>query len=111
MRKTATILAVAALGAVMAVGSATETMARGHEGHGDGHGGGHEIFRSHGFHSGHRFGGFHGNRGHFYHYGFHDRGHFRHFRHFGNDGYYWGDPYYSCGFPFLFGGGYPYYCR
>jgi len=99
------------LGAVMAVGSATESMARGHGGHGGFHGGGHEIFRSHGFHGGHHFGGFHGNRGHFYHYGFHNRGHFRHFRHFGNDGYYWGNPYYSCGFPFLFGGGYPYYCR
>ena len=56
MRKTATILAVAALGAVMAVGSATDSMARGHGGHG-GHGGGHEIFRSHGFHGGHHFGG------------------------------------------------------
>ncbi|WP_271899652.1 hypothetical protein [Candidatus Phyllobacterium onerii] len=106
MRKTATILAVAALGAVMAVGSATETMARGH----GGRGGGHEFFRSHGFHGGHHFGGFHGNRGHFNHYGYHNRGHFRDFRRFESHDYYWGNPYYSCGFPFLFGGGYP-YCR
>jgi hypothetical protein len=73
MRKSATILAVAVLGAIMAVGSATESMARGHGGHGNGHGGGHQIFRSHSFHGGHHFGGFHGNRGHFNHYGFHNR--------------------------------------
>ena len=111
MRKSATILAVAVLGAIMAVGSATESMARGHGGHGNGHGGGHQIFRSHSFHGGHHFGGFHGNRGHFNHYGFHNRGHFRHFRRFGHHDQYWGNPYYSCGFPFLFGGGDPYYCQ
>ena len=105
MRKLATILAIAALGAMMAVGSATESMARGHgEGHGHGGGGRHEIFRSH-----HGFAGLHGFHGHYGHFrnGFH-RGHFRHF---GHHDYYWGNPYYSCGFPFLFGGGDPYYCR
>ncbi|CAN7655037.1 hypothetical protein LJR231_005129 [Phyllobacterium sp. LjRoot231] len=93
MRKSATILAIAALGAMMAAGSATESMAHGHGG-----GDRHEIFRGH-----HGFGG---NHGHFTN-GFH-RGHFRHFRH---QDYYWGNPYYSCGFPFLFGGGDPYYCQ
>jgi hypothetical protein len=106
MRKSAAILAMAALGAMMTVGSATESMARGHDGGHHGHGGfgRHEIFRDHhGFAGHHRF---RGNYGHFRN-GFH-RGHFRRF---GHQDYYWGNPYYSCGFPFLFGGGDPYYCR
>ncbi len=107
MRKSVSILAVAALGVAMALGSATESMARGHGGHGGHHGGGYQIFRNHGFHGGHHFGGFRGHRGRFERHSFHNRGHFRHFRH---RGYYWDNPYYSCGFPFVFGGGDPYYC-
>ena len=105
MKKSATIVAIAALGSMLAIGSATELMARGH---GGGHGGHHEIVRDggHGFHGGHGFGGhqgFQGNDGHFRD-GFR-RGHFGHFRHH----YYYSGPDYSCGFPFLFGD--RYYCQ
>ena len=102
MRKSATILAIAALGAMLAAGSATESMARGGGGHG---GGGHSFGGSHGDFGG----GGHGSRGGgiFGHGGvggfgvshghFGDRrGHVRDFR---RDDNYWG-PYYSCEYPF-----------
>jgi hypothetical protein len=52
MKKSATIVAIAALGSMLAIGSVTESMARGQVG---GHGGHHEIVREggHGFHGGH----------------------------------------------------------
>ena len=97
MRKSATILAITALGAMLAAGSATESMARGGGGHG---GGGHSVGGSHGD-FGSRGGGIfgHGGVGGFgvSHGHFGDRrGHVRDFR---RDDNYWG-PYYSCEYPF-----------
>jgi hypothetical protein len=113
MRKSATILAKAALGAMLAAGSATESMAHGgdggHGGGGDHGGGGHSFVGSRGDvgGSGHgsRGGGIFGHDGIFNsahgfatsHSRFADRsGHFRDFR---RDDSYWG-PYYSCEYPF-----------
>lgn len=96
MRKSATILAITALGAMLAAGSVTESMAHGG-------GGGHGFVGSRGDFGGSgrdsRGGGIFGG----------DRGfatsHSRiadrrdHFRDFRRDDNYWG-PYYSCEYPF-----------
>ena len=105
MRKSATILAITALGAMLAAGSATESMAHGGGG-GGGHGGGGNSFAgSRGdFGHGSRSGGIFGRDGTFNSahgfatsHSFADRrGHFRDFR---RDDNYWG-PYYSCEYPF-----------
>ena len=115
MTRSATILATIALGAMLATGTATVSMARGGGHGGGGHGGGgHHIIRGgHGFHGGgHGFGGHHfrgGFRGH-HHFrgGFRGRG-FR--RGWGG----WGGPWWYgnnyCGLPYPYYPAYPYaYC-
>ncbi|WP_271899238.1 hypothetical protein [Candidatus Phyllobacterium onerii] len=105
MRKSATILAITALGAMLAAGSATESMAHGG---GGGHGGGGNSFAGsrgdfggsgHGSRSGGIFGRdgtFNSAHGFATSHSFADRrGHFRDFR---RDDNYWG-PYYSCEYP------------
>lgn len=78
MRNSTTILATIALGAVLAIGSATASMARGgnHGGFGGGHSfGGHSFTMNHG--------GFGGGRGFGMRHGFNGDHHFDGRRHFG----------------------------
>jgi hypothetical protein len=102
MRKSATILMVTALGAMVAVGSATESMAHGGGGHG---GGGHGFAAGRGDFGGVRGGGVFGRGGivNSAHGLAMDHSHFAdrrdHFRRFPHDDNYWG-PYYSCEYPF-----------
>jgi hypothetical protein len=108
MRKSASILMITALGAMVAVGSATESMAHGGGHAGGDHGGqgfvgGRGDFgaRDNGFHGGAVFGrGGIFNSAHglaMNHSRFADRR--DHFRGFPHDDNYWG-PYYSCEYPF-----------
>ena len=135
MTRSATILATIALGAMLATGTATVSMARGGGHGGGGHGGGGHIIRGghgfggHGFGRGHAIGGFggHGFGGHHGvlgdNRGFGFRGHgFRGHHHFrggfrGRHGFRggWGGPWWYgnnyCGLPYPYYPAYPYaYC-